>query len=98
MAAFGHDPGGCRGIDRAVVAQMIGTTEDTILSPRDEVHERRVIANNRAGEFHLWPNCDLAAMRFKIQVLHQRPRTDSSAIDNEIELRIDLFQFGKTSV
>ena len=37
-------------------------------------------------------------MGFKIGVLHQHPRTDSSAIDDEIELRIDLFQFGKAFV
>src|SRR5436190_8326310 len=96
MAAFSHDSGSCCRINRAIFAQLIGPTENTILFPRDDIHEWRVITNHGREEIVFWDDCDLAAMRFEIDVLDQVSRTDSSAVHNEIELRINLFQLGKT--
>jgi hypothetical protein len=98
-AAFGDNSRRRCGISRQVVADFICSTENAIVCTRDCVHERRVIADNRAGKtLDSRHDCDLTAMRLEIRVLDKLARANPCAIDHEIEFCIDILEFVEADV
>src|SRR5215472_10412396 len=64
MAAFLDNLACCCTIDSEIVANVVCSAEDAIVCARDRVHERRVIAHDRARELvDLGNNGNLAAVR-----------------------------------
>src|SRR4030095_8139317 len=99
MTAFVDNARGRRWIDSEVVAHLIRAAKNTIVRARDCVHERRIVAHNRAQEIvNLWNDGDLAAMRLKIGILNESTRPDSGAIDHEIEFATDIFEFVEANI
>src|SRR4029434_2396681 len=99
MTAFVDNARGRRWIDSEVVAHLIRAAKITIVRARDCVHERRIVAHNRARETGtLWHERLLAAMRLKIGILNERARPDSGAINHEIEFATDIFEFVEANI
>ena len=75
------------------VAEFVCAAEDAIVRARDRVYKRRIVADNRAGEIiDLRHDRDLAAMRFKIDILNRVPCADARAVDHEIKSLADIFE------
>ena len=67
--AFGDDRFGCHRIRIKIVAHVVRAAEDAVVRPWDRLHQRRVVAYNRAIEIvDLRNDRDLAAMRLKIRI------------------------------
>src|SRR5262245_10008250 len=75
------------------IAEFIRPAEDAIIRARNRVHQRLVVTNNRGRKtLNLRNNCDLASMWFDIRIMHKLARTNSCAINNEVEFCIDVFE------
>jgi hypothetical protein len=84
----------CGGVDGEIIAQVICSAEHAIVSARDRVHERRIIANYRAGKtFDSGHDRDLPTMWLEIDVARKFAGANSCTIDHQIELLIDVFEF-----
>ena len=56
-----------------MVAQFIGSAENAIVRARNRVHKRKIVANDRVTQIKLRHDRDLAAMRFKIEIVNELP-------------------------
>src|SRR5439155_9567985 len=73
--------------------------EDAVACARDGVHERRIVADNRAGEIiDLRNDGYLAAVRLEVDILNEFTRPDAGAVDDEIKNWADIFEFFKFNV
>ena len=79
-----------RGIGFAIVGQFVRSAENAVAGARDRIHERRIVANNRAWKVQLLNERDLSAVRLEIAIRDKRPRADPRTVDDEVELAIHL--------
>src|SRR5439155_26319698 len=87
------------GIDNEIIADFVCPAEYAIVRARDCVHERCVIANDRAREFfNLGNNDDLAAVRLKIGIVNELAGTNAGAVDQEMEFGGGVFEFFEAGI
>ncbi len=97
-AAFRDDPRSRRRVRRKISADFIRAAEDAIVSARDGVHERRIVADGGVRELELRDYGDLPAMRFNFPVRDKCPRSNPGAIDDEFAFGAHLFQGGEPMI
>ena len=81
----------------AFIADLIRAANYAVVRARNRVHQRCVIANDGVGKIEFPHDRHLAAVWFHFQIGYEFAGADPRAVENQIEVRIDIFEAVETN-
>src|ERR1043166_6813074 len=77
-------------VDPTIATTFVTATKDTVIPPRDRVHQRRIVACDCVFQiFELWNAAPLTSMWAQIPIRNEHSRTGTCAINNQTISPVD---------